>query len=610
MAGELFSLPIFVTDETSTQVTLTASGAPYMVSTFPPVQLNVSGVPPLITSFEWQTVCAHVKKDPYQLFLKATDNGPQVALSSFKTVNINVIAPAPQNLTSYPIKNSILLEWDTYSCKNAKEIHIYKKSDSSDFEPDFCQTGIPPSTGFRLLAKVDTSHTSYSDNGTITPVAHGREYCYRIIAVFSDGAESMVSNETCAAIANDAPMITHVDIEQTSEDEGMIFVSWLPPPEIDTLSFPGPNYEYRIFRSTSRLYDFIYIATTVSLQDTSFIDNKLNTKEIQYFYKVEFWGENLQGIVEYIDTSDPASSIFLMIEETDKRLNLTWNEHVPWKNETYIIFRFNDQTQLFDSIASTTENSYVDLGLLNGITYCYFVTSSGRYSMPEPLEFFYNRSQVKCAIPYDNIPPDTPTTEITTDCENVTFWWTFPHPDSYLDAYQYYIYYQPNYQTPLVCIDSFSNSSLPCYPLPCSHVIQNLTSVTGCYAMLIKDEAGNMSEMTSKLCFDVDACKTYSLPNVFTPDGDGVNDTWVPFPYTNVQKIDLVVHDRWGKRVFKTEDPDIEWDGKDEQTQRPLPEGTYYYGCDVYLYTLNGIKKKFISGVVLILRGSGGKQNY
>jgi len=605
--GNLFSLEIIVTDdEASTQVTLTASGEPYMVANSRPIPINVTGQPTLQTYFEWLNICEHIKKNPYRLLLKATDNGPQVKLSSFKTVNINVIAPAPQNLSSYPVKNSVFLEWDKYSCPNAKEIHIYKKTDSSFFEPDYCETGVPSYSGFRLLEKINASNTSYTDNGAITPVAHGREYCYRIIAVFSDGTESRASNETCAAIANDAPMIIHVDIEQTSENEGAIFVSWLQPPEIDTLLFPGPNYEYRIFRSENNLNDFNYLATNYSLSDTSFTDKSLNTEEIQYFYKIEFWGENNLKKLEYIETSDPASSIFLNIYETDKRLKIKWNEYVPWKNEEYIVYRFNENTQQFDSIATTKTNNYDDTGLENENTYCYFVTSVGRYTHPETTVLFLNRSHISCGTTIDNVPPDQPKINITTDCENVTFKWGFPFPDSYLDAYKYYIYYQPNYQTPLFCVDSFY-FDLQCLstqadPTPCAYIIQNIPSITGCYAMIIKDKAGNSSEITPKICFDIDECKTYSLPNVFTPDGDGVNDTWVPFPYTNVQKIDLEVHDRWGKRVFKTENSDINWDGTDEKTRRPLPEGTYYYGCNVYLYTLSGIKKKFISGVVMIFR--------
>ncbi|MCL2289811.1 MAG: gliding motility-associated C-terminal domain-containing protein [Bacteroidetes bacterium] len=605
VAGTLLSLDILVTDETSTQITLTATGAPFLVNSLPAIPLNVSGAPPLRTEFIWQTTCAHVKKTPYEMLLKATDNGPQVNLTSFKTVNIKVIAPAPENLTASAIRNTIVLQWDTYSCRNAKEIHIYKKADPSHFEPDICETGIPSNTGFQLLTKVDTSKTGYLDDGTIIPLTRGREYCYRIVAVFNDGAESIASNEACAAVIHDAPMITQVDVEQTSENEGVIFVSWLIPPMMDTLNFPGPKYEYRIFRSANNKNNFEYIASTYSLQDTFVIDKNLNTKEIQYFYKIEFWGENKQEELEYIETSDPASSIFLTIYETDKRLELTWNEQVPWKNEAYVIYRFNEGTQQFDSIAVTTNNYYKDIGLTNGMTYCYVVKSIGLYVLPDTLAPLYSRSQVTCGEPINNIPPNTPDTKITTDCENVKFWWSFPPSDSYLDAdqyYIYYIYYQPNYQTPFVCIDSFFYVS-PCdSPTFCSHIIQNLPSVTGCYAMLIKDEMGNESNMTPKLCFDVDECDVYSLPNVFTPDGDGINDTWLPFPYTNVQKINLEVHDRWGRRVFKTEDPDINWDGTDMRTGRPLPEGTYYYGCDVYLYTLDGIKKKLLTGIVMILR--------
>ena len=609
IAGSLLSLDIIVTDETSTEVTLSATGAPFLVAN-PAIPINVSGAvgkDTLKTNFIWQTVCAHVKKTPYQMLLKATDNGPQVKLVSFKTVNINVIAPAPEHLSSNAIKNSIALEWDNYSCSNAKEIHIYKKTERSDFDPDICETGIPAYAEFQLLAKVNASNTSYLDNGTLLPLVHGREYCYRIVAVFSDGAESIASNETCAAIFMDAPMMTHVDIEQTSENEGVIFVSWLTPPEIDTLHFPGPRYEYKIFRSEKDANQFEHISSTYLLQDTSFFDKQLNTQTIQYYYKVEFWGENKKGDLEHIESSDPASSIFLSVFETDKRLELSWNEQVPWKNETYIIYRFNNHTQQFDSIATTVYHSYDDVGLTNETTYCYYVTSVGQYMIPDTITPLYNRSQMECGTPFDNIPPDTPISEITTDCKNVTFLWSFPNEDSYLDAYQYYIYYQPNYQTPLFCIDSFSTFSLPCYPSSCTHVVQNLPSITGCYAMMIQDESGNYSELTPKLCFDIDQCSTYSLPNVFTPDGDGVNDTWLPFPYTNVQKISLDVYDRWGKHVFKTECPDINWDGTDAHSHRPLPDGTYYYGCNVYLYTLDGIKKKFFNGIIMILRSGKAK---
>ena len=606
IAGSKVSLQIIINDnETSSQVRLTATGAPFLVAE-PAIPINVSGAPPLLTFFLWQTSCAHIKKTPYKVLLKATDNGPQVPLTSFKTVNIHVIAPAPENLSSTSYKNSITLQWDKYSCKNAKEIHIYKKSGPSQFEPDLCETGIPDSENFKLLAKVNSSDTTYTDNNTL----HGREYCYRIVAFFPDGAESIVSNETCAAITNDAPMITQVDISQTSDKEGTVFVAWLPPPEIDTVNFPGPNYEYRIFRAANDKNNFVYVKTTYSLFDTSFLDHSLNTKEVQYYYKIEFWGENTTGVIDQIESSDLASSIFLSVYETDKRLQLTWIDEVPWENYAHIIYRFNDSMQRFDSIATTFSQEYTDYVFGNGVTYCYYVKSVGRYLLPDTVAPLYNRAQVQCGTSIDNVPPDTAITEITTDCKNVTFKWYFLNPESDGDIYHYYIYYQPNYNTPMVCIDSFYHTAFCDSSSPCGHIIQNIPSITGCYAMLIQDAAGNYSEITNKLCFDVDECDTYRLPNVFTPDGDAYNELWRPFPYSNVQKIALDVHDRWGKRVFRTEDPEIKWDGKDQNTHQPLPEGTYYYGCDVYLYTLDGIKKRFLSGVVVILRDSSKRNQY
>ena len=51
------------------------------------------------------------------------------------------------------------------------------------------------------------------------------------------------------------------------------------------------------------------------------------------------------------------------------------------------------------------------------------------------------------------------------------------------------------------------------------------------------------------------------VPNVFTPNGDGENDIFLPIS-TGVKFYDLTVFDRWGKRVFQTFDLKNGWDGK------------------------------------------------
>jgi gliding motility-associated-like protein len=50
------------------------------------------------------------------------------------------------------------------------------------------------------------------------------------------------------------------------------------------------------------------------------------------------------------------------------------------------------------------------------------------------------------------------------------------------------------------------------------------------------------------------------VPNSFTPNGDGVNDTFQP-KGRGVAKYSLWVYNRWGNIIFKTEDFEKGWDG-------------------------------------------------
>jgi gliding motility-associated-like protein len=51
------------------------------------------------------------------------------------------------------------------------------------------------------------------------------------------------------------------------------------------------------------------------------------------------------------------------------------------------------------------------------------------------------------------------------------------------------------------------------------------------------------------------------VPNTFTPNGDGANDTLF-VRGRHIERLDFQVFDRWGERVFRTEDITIGWDGR------------------------------------------------
>lgn len=72
------------------------------------------------------------------------------------------------------------------------------------------------------------------------------------------------------------------------------------------------------------------------------------------------------------------------------------------------------------------------------------------------------------------------------------------------------------------------------------------------------------------------ACKVY-VPNAFSPNEDGVNDTFQPFVGCAVIEYDFKVFNRWGQLMFSSQNPDDSWDG--DFKGRPAD-------ANVYLYTL------------------------
>ncbi len=101
-----------------------------------------------------------------------------------------------------------------------------------------------------------------------------------------------------------------------------------------------------------------------------------------------------------------------------------------------------------------------------------------------------------------------------------------------------------------------------------------------------KYEYGGFYEVTlvvesAEGCVDTFSRKTYrilvpelKIPNVFTPNGDGVNDFW-EIPYFGEKFRSVEIYDRHGTRVFRSTDPAFRWDGGN------LPAGQYFYVIEV-----------------------------
>jgi gliding motility-associated-like protein len=67
---------------------------------------------------------------------------------------------------------------------------------------------------------------------------------------------------------------------------------------------------------------------------------------------------------------------------------------------------------------------------------------------------------------------------------------------------------------------------------------------------------------------------TLYIPNTFTPNGDGLNDTF-GVSGEAIKEFTMQIFNRWGRLIYETADPNKRWDGK--QDGEMALTGTYVY---------------------------------
>ena len=438
-------------------------------------------------------------------------------------------------------------------------------------------------------------------------LTHGVSYSYMVVAYYADGSESIASANSCQQLVQDVPIITNVSVVTTDPINGSIWTHWIKPlgtlSNLDTITNPPP-YEYRLMRARgftgSLTFDSVFSYTYAAywqLTDTGFISTDLNTQDNPYTFRIDFYSNGLLK-----GSTNTASSVYLSTSSSDNTVNLVWQQFVPWINYRYDIYREITTSGSFVFVTSTSSLNYIDTGLINGVDYCYKIVSYGQYSdtaLPRPL---INDSQIKCEIPLDKTPPCQPDFYVASDCGRMqnTIVWTNPNTYCSDDAVKYNVYFSPSADGPLQLIYTTIDISELIFVHTDNTTYPGLLSVAGCYTITALDTFANESIILKKVC--VDNCPIYELPNVFTPNGDGQNDLFIPLPYRYVKDIDIMIYDRWGLKMFETTDPDILWDGKNVSTKMMCSDGTYFYVCTVNEIHLEGIVPRVLKGFIQLIK--------
>jgi gliding motility-associated-like protein len=95
-------------------------------------------------------------------------------------------------------------------------------------------------------------------------------------------------------------------------------------------------------------------------------------------------------------------------------------------------------------------------------------------------------------------------------------------------------------------------------------------------------------------------CSEIWVPNVFTPNEDGINDIFRPV-VTEIQKLTINIYNRWGEMIFETSDINGGWNGKIHNNEAPT--GVYFWIIKYYenRSSAQDIQKE-IKGSVTLLR--------
>ncbi len=90
--------------------------------------------------------------------------------------------------------------------------------------------------------------------------------------------------------------------------------------------------------------------------------------------------------------------------------------------------------------------------------------------------------------------------------------------------------------------------------------------------------------------------KSVFIPNIFTPNNDGLNEGLF-VRSIRIATMDFRIFDRWGKEVFYTNDQNIPWTGKDKDGN-DLTNGVYVYLLEAVFN--NGKERVFKGNITLV----------
>ncbi|HRG54354.1 MAG TPA: gliding motility-associated C-terminal domain-containing protein, partial [Bacteroidia bacterium] len=93
---------------------------------------------------------------------------------------------------------------------------------------------------------------------------------------------------------------------------------------------------------------------------------------------------------------------------------------------------------------------------------------------------------------------------------------------------------------------------------------------------------------------------TIFIPNAFTPDGNGMNDVFLPKMF-GVREFSMTIYNRWGDLIFISTDSEIGWNGRVDGIGEIVKDDIYIY--KIYIRDLKGNPKIYKGKLTVVKKG-------
>ncbi len=390
--------------------------------------------------------------------------------------------------------------------------------------------------------KIDTLSTAANDH-LIYPYANQGSYTVIVEGLFDGAIQSCNPTDT---------LITTFDGDEFAKAEiNLVRVDGPQSFEIAYDELPA-NIPYQLEISENGNNTFEKMADLPAVSSSFYLDDPaLDTEENFYCFRVV--AVNLCNPNENVE-SNPVCSIALQV--TTENLQ----NRLAWQSEGFISYQLNKNNSQVTSVQTT---DYLDTDVVCQEDYAYQMVAevNGATSI--------SATETVTAIS-TSISPAPLNLDASLQSTSAMLNWP-----AVSEASMYYIYRAEDGASSAL-YDSLPVSSQSAFNYTDPQELT--TDVRHCYQISYLDACGNESERSEEACILLPQQAVVVFPNAFTPNSDGLNDTFV-YKANLLVRVRFQIFNRWGELIFSTNEIGKGWDGT--YRGQPAPQGTYLFVLDV-----------------------------